>query len=443
MSEPPTEDLEKTIETALKTPVTRRSFLRGVAGLAGLAAGTACGIKPAEKETRPGEPTPTAKESAPTPTPTETPKISPELGRLLKRIDQISEVLFSNEFPHYLNQKTGRWEITRGEAWTEGFWPGLLWQAYAQTREEKYLRLAEKYTEAISSPSGVVANLGKNRDRSHESGMLGIIGSYSSVLGYEITGEQKYYQQALAIANLLRDQVYDPQSKTLHSSINERRAIVDDLMSLQPLWWAYEKTKDPSYKEAALNTALQTADLFLRPDGSVYHAVWFDKEGNVLRKGEPGQGFGDESVWSRGQSWALYGLTVAFEKSGDPRLLEAARKVADFIGGNLSSAKVPYYDYKDPNIPDKYVYYDSSAGAIAAAALFKLAKLESLGVNAQRYFNLGSEMRQALTSDAFFGPEGGLKHGCYGYDQIKHDTPAKDTELIFGDYFLMETLIAS
>ena len=47
------------------------------------------------------------------------------------------------------------------------------------------------------------------------------------------------------------------------------------------------------------------------------------------------QGYADESMWARGQAWAIYGYTVVFRETGDPKYLEFCRKLVDVYLKNL------------------------------------------------------------------------------------------------------------
>jgi hypothetical protein len=47
----------------------------------------------------------------------------------------------------------------------------------------------------------------------------------------------------------------------------------------------------------------------IREDGSTWHVVEYDLEtGEVLSK-HTAQGYADNSTWTRGQSWGVYGFT--------------------------------------------------------------------------------------------------------------------------------------
>lgn len=108
--------------------------------------------------------------------------------------------------------------------------------------------------------------------------------------------------------------------------------------------------------------------------GTAWHLVNYDPlTGNVWRR-QNYQGYDDDSMWARGQGWALYGFSFAFRETGDRLFLRRAVRLAEWLYShpNMPSDGVPYWDYSDPRIPD--VPRDASAGAIYASALYELSR---------------------------------------------------------------------
>jgi hypothetical protein len=97
-------------------------------------------------------------------------------------------------------------------------------------------------------------------------------------------------------------------------------------------------------------------------------------------------------------------------------------------GGGTDS--VCFWDFDDPAIPN--APRDTSAAAIAAASLLKLAALGD-----SRYRAAAERIVNAL-AERHLTQHGGLRDGCY--DQ--HQKLATANELIWGDYFLLEALLA-
>src|SRR3979411_1806470 len=116
---------------------------------------------------------------------------------------------------------------------------------------------------------------------------------------------------------------------TLADPEQRGRTIVDSLMNLPLLFWASEQTGSQRFAAAGARHAEQLMHHFVRPDGSTYHTFYFDPQTGSPRFGRPHQGYADESTWSRGQAWAVYGFALSYRYTRDDRLLKVAERVAD------------------------------------------------------------------------------------------------------------------
>ena len=86
--------------------------------------------------------------------------------------------------------------------------------------------------------------------------------------------------------------------------------IIDSLMNMSLLHWAYEETKDARFQAIAIMHTDTVAKYFVREDGSVRHIVRFNSDTGEVMDEPGGQGYGPGSAWSRGQSWAVYGFVM-------------------------------------------------------------------------------------------------------------------------------------
>ena len=109
----------------------------------------------------------------------------------------------------------------------------------------------------------------------------------------------------------------------------------------------------------------------IREDGSSYHHYQFEVGSHKPLYGLTFQGNRDESTWSRGHSWGVFGFPVAYGYTKDEKLLLLEHDVAYYMLNHLPSDFVPYwdYDYTEGDEPR-----DSSAGAIAACGLLEVVK---------------------------------------------------------------------
>src|SRR4051794_37013618 len=119
-------------------------------------------------------------------------------------------------------------------------------------------------------------------------------------------------------------------------------------MNLEMLFWASAHGGDPAWKQIAERHAETTARAHVRADGSTAHVALFDPASGKQLGRVTWQGLADTSVWARGQAWAIYGFTGAFESTGNPELLMTAERVADWFVAHSPEDGVPYWDFYDP-----------------------------------------------------------------------------------------------
>ena len=110
---------------------------------------------------------------------------------------------------------------------------------------------------------------------------------------------------------------------------------MDCLINLDHLYWASAETGDSSFYKAATSHADRTRVSHVRPDGSSYQVVEFDPANGSMIRGFKKQGYTDESTWSRGQSWGIYGFTRVYKHTREKKFLEAAMKMADWFIAHL------------------------------------------------------------------------------------------------------------
>jgi len=212
------------------------------------------------------------------------------------------------------------------------------------------------------------------------------------------------------------------------------RAIIDFMTILPLLWWAHGETGDENYRDVACRHSISTIENLLRNDGSTIHAVDFEiKTGRIIRKTTV-QGHDENSCWSRGQAWGIYGFAEAYGATEEKLFLSIAEKLATYFE-NLPKDHVPYWDFNDPRIPD--APKDSSAAAIACSGLITLSNLSGK----RSFGNAADRILRSLLINYVAGEnrDGILKHGCFHV----HRKIGVDKGLIWGDYYFMEALMKS
>ncbi len=248
-------------------------------------------------------------------------------------------------FPHA--SVDGTYVLEAPHWWTAGFWPGLLWLLYrdSESKDDRYKDIAEACEQQLDE---VLAGY----DRlDHD---IGFMWSLTSVARYKLLGEEQSRRRALLAASVLSGRfnikgnyirAWNPWSE---GDRNEGWAIIDCMMNLPLLYWASETTGDPRFKHLAMAHADTVLNYFIRTDGSVNHIVIFDPQTGEFESVNGGQGFAPNSAWSRGASWAIYGMALSYRYTGEARYLEAAKRVAHFFLANLPEDSVPHWDFRLP-----------------------------------------------------------------------------------------------
>jgi unsaturated chondroitin disaccharide hydrolase len=342
-----------------------------------------------------------------------------------KRVAATEKRLRTGQFTYYTVGNS--WAVVGPNGWSSGYFPGELWAAYALTGDGWFAEHATSRVRSLKA-SGIDAS----------STDIGMRYFYSHARAYQMTGNTASRGVAFAAAAGEAAR-FSPEIGAIRSREDSAgvQVIVDELMNLEILYWGAENGGPAAWSETARTHARTIARDFVRPDGSVHHILVYDPiDGTVVGELE-GQGYSTGSMWSRGQAWAVHGFANSYRHTGDPVLLEAARKVADRYLDDLPPDMVPYWDFRAPNIPDEP--RDSSAAAIAASGLIDLALLDPDPANRARYEAAARATMTSLASPAYLSAGGNpaiLLHGTMNY----HSGAAVDVGQSFGDYFFLEAL---
>lgn len=272
--------------------------------------------------------------------------------------------------------KDGSLAMVNAYDWCSGFFAGSLWQMYEYTNDDFWREQAISWTWPIEE-----AKLHKG---THDLGFM--IGN-SFGKAYEMTGERSY-RDVLLMASQSLSSRFNEKIGCIRSWDHNRDkwqypVIIDNMMNLEMLFKATRLTGDSTYWNIAVRHADMTLRNHFRPDGSSFHVVDYDIETGKARTRCTFQGYSDDSFWSRGQAWAVYGYTMCYRFTRDERYLNHARKVARFIQSlpNIPADGVFYWDMKEPQTiglrngdTNIDVPRDASSAAIVASAFYELAQ---------------------------------------------------------------------
>lgn len=316
--------------------------------------------------------------------------------------------------------------------WCSGFFPGNLWYMYELTGNKKWKEQAEIYTSKIESE--------KWNKGTHDLGFK-MLGSFGN--GLRLNPNEKYKDILIQSARTLSTR-FSSKAGVIRSWDHSRDkwdypVIIDNMMNLELLFWAFKHTQDSSFYRIAVSHANTTMKNHFRPDFSSYHVIDYDLTTGMVSKRNTHQGYSHESAWARGQAWALYGYTMCFKETGDKKYLQLAENIAQFIFSHprLPSDLIPFWDFDDPKIPN--VPRDASAAAITASALYQLALLKSK--KSKDYIKKAEKIIQNLSSPTYLATVGS-NHGFL----LKHSTGGLpngfeiDAPIVYADYYYLEAL---
>ena len=359
-------------------------------------------------------------------------------GQVDKALETLRPYDFS-QMPRNILAGEYRWNLrpTKLEEWCIGFWPGILWMDYDYTRSEAVMKAAQGYTEAVI----------KAADRSVADHDLGFIATGALIKGYEQTRDPRYREAALraadSLATLFNNKVGTmlswPHSVKRYGGHN---TIIDNMMNLELLFWAdHERNSKPGNSrlfDIAVRHAETTMQHHFRPDGSCYHVAVYDTLTGRFLRGVTHQGYSDASTWSRGQAWAVYGYTMVYRYTHDPRFLRQARRAADVYLRRLHETSDDMVPVWDMDAPAGQQEKDASAACIVASALLELCQYAK--EDADRYHEAAVATLRCLSTNRYQSRDRNVS-------LLLHSTghhPAGsevDASIIYADYYYMEALL--
>ena len=330
------------------------------------------------------------------------------------------------------SEPDGTLNLVPSKDWTSGFFPGELWFLYEYTQNNFWKKKAQQHTDILEKE--------KMNGSTHDMGFK-VYCSFGN--GYRLTQDEHYKEVLLQSARTLATR-FKPAAGIIRSWDHSTAkwacpVIIDNMMNLELLFWATKESKDSTFYRIAVDHARTTMKHHFRPDFSSYHVIDYDRiTGQVLKKNTH-QGFADESAWSRGQAWALYGYTMCYRETRLPEFLEQAQNIEKYLftHPNMPEDLIPYWDFDAPGIPDEP--RDVSAATVIASALYELSlydpeKGERYRSNADKFIeNLTKHYRATLKKDNGF--------------LLLHSTGTKptntevDVPIVYADYYFIEALM--
>jgi len=327
----------------------------------------------------------------------------------------------------------GRWKH-EGPAWThwcDGFLPGMMWLFYKHLAGERseakfWFEQAIRYSKPLE--------VRKTDSDVHD---LGFIFFSTFFRWYQATREPSLRDVVVQAGRTLA-QRFNETGQYLRSFVAEDSIFIDIMMNVGLIFYAARETNDKKLRDIAVRHCVTTRRCLVRGDGSTAHEGIFDLETGEFLRQSTQQGFRGDSCWSRGLTWALYGFTVAYEYSRDPRFLHTAEACADYYITHTPSDGVPPWDYNAP--PENRSLIDTSAAAIAAAGMLRLCRDIADPMKGHFYWSTAVHILRTLSSKYLASAdsdwEGVIKGGVYHV----HKGLGVDESVMWGEYFFVEAL---
>jgi unsaturated chondroitin disaccharide hydrolase len=337
--------------------------------------------------------------------------------------------------PRSITNGKKQWRSVDRHDWTSGFWSGIEWNLFEFTKDEAWKKRAEQSQK-------ILAPLVDSSAIDHDIGFV-MFTSYGN--GYRLTNDPNYKTILLRAADTLA-KLYNPKVGTILSWPRQvpgvdwplrHNTIMDNMINLELLFWASKNGGGKDLYDIAVSHATTTMKNQFRPDYSSYHVVVYDTATGKKIKAITHQGYADSSMWARGQSWAIYGYTMAYRETKDEKFLDFARKVTDVYLKRLPKDLIPYWDFDDPAIPD--APRDASAACVVASALIELSTF----VKDEGKANFYRERAEAMLKELSSYYQSGHVNDAFLLHSTGHRPAGSeiDASIIYADYYYIEALI--
>ena len=349
---------------------------------------------------------------------------------ILKKLDEklsITAIKSFNKLPY--TTENGIHDNRRDcpQLWTNGFWPALMALMYSVKKKELYLNTARNAMEMLDS--ALLSYDGLDHD-------VGFLWNISAGADYRLTGNLKEKNRFLLAANHLMGRFVCDGGffRAWNDAGREGWAIIDCMMNLPLLYRASEEICDDRYKMAAIKHADLTMKYHVKEDGSCNHINEYNPRTGEFIKAHRGQGYAEDSSWTRGQAWGIYGFALSYKFTKNIEYLNTAKKIADYyIKCSEKWGYVAPADFCQPSEPE---IFDTTAGVIASCGFLEIASHlnEEEGkkyIDAAMKIFVETEKRFCDWSE---NEDSILQYGTEAYIRGVH------IPIIYGDYFFAEAL---
>ncbi len=343
----------------------------------------------------------------------------------------------------------GRYQARGWTEWTQGFQFGAAILQYDASGDESFLDLGRARTHERMAPH--LTHMGVHDHGFNNVSTYGNLWRLARERRFEAPDwELRYYELALKVSGAVQARRWTalPGGGFIHSFNGAHSLFVDTIRSLRSLALGHllgqrlmeeqdaavsllDRLLDHAHATAQYNVYLGRGRDAYDVRGRTAHESLFNVASGTYRGPSTQQGYSPFSTWTRGLAWAMLGFaeqleflaTLSGEAPDTSMLLEATIATCDHYIDDVTAADgIPYWDAGAPGLaemPDwrdrpadpfnRSEPVDSSAAAIAAQGLLRLARVLSMsGRQAEADLYLQAGLRVA---DTLFEESGGyLSH---------------------------------
>ncbi|PTN11159.1 glucuronyl hydrolase [Nitrosomonas aestuarii] len=347
---------------------------------------------------------------------------------LINRMDHIDSIC-DNNFPLFSPDAAGHWVTSQGGSWIGGFWSGWWWLRAHVTKSRSDLVKAGEICRRLS-PKLDVDSINRS-----------FVFWYGSALGSNWFGDMNAQTQVKSAITAIAA-TYNPELECFPLGAamgggekGERSISIDSLAALIQLLGsgADEQHEIQTMLRRHVDTILgYCCDT---QNQGAFHAL----ASYSRRKFTP---LDNAGVWSRGQAWAMLGLSRAAARWGEPYVTYAQTACEYWKNSRTDSLPSNYLNGSDKLL-------DPSSAVIASLAMISLA--DQIQEGDQWFMNAHKLITDVIYSQYFTGFQGnevqgekqntdsGIFQGC-----CYRTSPGKEelVETPWGSFFLMAALCA-
>ncbi len=342
---------------------------------------------------------------------------------MFRRMEMIDNIC-RHDFPLYSPTNTNAWTTSSGGSWIGGFWGACWWLRAKITESASDQRKASSICQQLAAKIGI------------DSGNRSLIFWYGAALGEIWLGDADARALTKASTTALAAS-FDPAMQSIPAGTalgggknGNRRIAVDNFATLIQMLGS---SRQPTHE----NIARRHVDTLLaacRDMSGAFHAHAHFNDNDFHPTDQAG-------AWSRGQAWAMLGLSRAAARWGEPYLTEA--KTACDYWQRSRPYSPPPNQFDQPSLCD-----DPCAAVIAALAMLSIARLVPDGNQWRSYAH--SQVSAIIRSPYFTGFQENtqqLPDQCNAVTGIFWGCCYKTTqdneelvESVWGNFFLLAAL---